>query len=84
MKKIIDLIYEEKNGHYCHCVEVTSVYDLENIAENIANEYKNKYSESEIIDFLETMEVYYIGHDKEEESLVYDFSFRQYIEGTID
>lgn len=82
MNSILEKIIKDRNGHYCHCVEVAYADDLESISDAIINEFQ-EYGEDEIIDFLSSMDVYYIGDDKEEEERVYNFSFDDYIRGTI-
>jgi hypothetical protein len=43
MNALLNKVYRAKNGHYCHVVEVSTVYDLENIAESILSERKRIY-----------------------------------------
>jgi hypothetical protein len=80
---ILDKIIESRNGHYCHCLEVEYSYELEDIVEGLISEFGDKYSAQEYIEFFQSMEIYYLGEDKEEENKVYDFSFREYIGETI-
>lgn len=89
MNSILESIIEQRKGMYTHCVEVSTVYDLESIAEMIISEY-SEYGEKEIIDFLVSLDVYFLGDEEEEEETnkqneekVYSFSFREYVEGTI-
>jgi len=78
---ILNEIIEARQGHYCNCVEVSEVYELENIAEQIISEFSDKHDEKTIIDFLESLSVYSLDDNNEKE--IYDFSFRKHIEGTI-
>lgn len=85
MNKIFETILDERNGHYCHCLEVSNAYDLEGIVENMIDNYGDTFTEEEYIDFFESMEIYYLSDNENEasETAVYDFSFRKYIEGTL-
>jgi len=83
MNSLLNKIIEQRNGHYCHVVEVSTVYDLENIAEAIISENENDFSIDVIIEFLESLTIYYLPEDgeedKEEEERIYNFSFTDYI-----
>jgi len=81
MNMIFEEVLEERNGHYCHCVEVNEVYELESIADSICEVYGEKYGEEEVIDFLESLEVYSL--DDANESEIFAFSFTEYVKGTI-
>lgn len=83
MNEILELILEQRGGNYCHVIEVSDVYEMENVAEQVIFEFDEMFSEEVIIDFLETMSVYYLGDNEEMENEVYDFSFRDYIKGTL-
>ena len=76
---ILDTIIKARNGHYCHCVEVSEVYELETLCECIIDEYADAYTEEEIIEFFSNMSVYYL-HNEEE---IYNFSFSGYIKDTV-
>ena len=77
MNRILDKIITARNGHYCHCLEVNEVYELESIADNIIQEFEENYYRNEIVDFLETLQIYALNEDNEEE--IYNFSFTEYI-----
>jgi len=90
---LVDSMYKARNGHYCHCLELSSVYELESIIESFISEYQNDidnniYSEADFITFFETMEIIYYPEDgienKEHEEALYNFSAREYIQGTIN
>ena len=80
MKSIIDTIIEQRNGHYCHALEVSDVYELESIAESIIDEFPDR-PESDYLDFFNTIEVYSLNDANEQ--AIYDFSFTDYIKDTI-
>ena len=93
LNKMVDLMYKERNGHYCHCLELAHVYELESIIESFISELQNDidnnlYSESDFITFFETMEIFYYTEDgvenKEDEEALYNFSAKEYIQGTIN
>ena len=80
MKTIIDTIIEARNGHYCHALEVSDVYELETVVESIIQEFPDR-SEKEYLEFFNTIEVYSL--DDANEKAIYDFSFTDYIKGTV-
>lgn len=83
MNEILELVIEQRGGNYCHAIEVSDVYEMESIAEQIICEFHEMFSEDTIIEFLETMNVYYLGENEKMENEVYDFSFRDYIKDTL-
>jgi hypothetical protein len=81
MNPILETIIDQRNGHYCHCVEVSDTYELESIAEQIISEFQDNHSEATIIDFLESLAIYSLDDDNEQE--IFDFSFTDYVKDTI-
>tara|TARA_R110001592_G_scaffold87117_4_gene257273 strand:- start:38620 stop:38868 length:249 start_codon:yes stop_codon:yes gene_type:complete len=81
--KIIDIVFKQRGGHYCHAIEVSETHTLEAVAEQVISEFEGTHTEDEIIEFLETLSIYYLGDDKDVEEAVYDFSFTEYIQNTI-
>ena len=81
MYKVLNYIIEERKGHYCHCVEVSSVYELECIAESIVNEFEELFTETEILEFLESLTVYSLSDENEDS--IYNFSFTDYTLKTL-
>ena len=87
MNRILDKIIEERKGHYCHALEVNDVIELEGIVESVIEEFNSRnetiYTDVEFIEFFRSMEIYYLGRNKEEEERVYNFDFNDYIKDTI-
>ena len=81
MNALLEKTIESRQGHYCHVVEVSDVYELENIAEAIIQENENEFDLETIIDFLETLTVYCL--DETNETDVYNFSFRDHISTSL-
>jgi hypothetical protein len=84
MNALLNKIIEQRKGHYCHVVEVSTVYDLENIAESIISENQDEFNLDVITEFLESLTVYYLPEEgeeenQEEEERIYNFSFSNYI-----
>ena len=71
---ILNTIIKAKKGHYCHAIEVTFVTELDNLCEVIASEFSH-YSNAVIVDFLESMSIYYLGECNETETEVYSYNF---------
>ena len=79
--KTINPIIEEINAnrnHYCHALEVNDVFELESIFCDIFQNYINKYSIEIIVDFCETLSIYCLDDDNEEE--VYSFNISEFIQ----
>lgn len=91
MNALLEKVIESRQGHYCHVVEVSDVYELENIAEAILSENENEFDSETIIDFLETLTVYFLENEEETEECnnekekeVYGFNFREYISTSLN
>lgn len=91
MNTLLEKVINSRDGHYCHVVEVSDIYDLENIVEAIVSENQNEFDAETIIDFLETLTVYYMENEEESEEYnkgketeVYDFNFREYITTSLN
>lgn len=78
---ILEQVIKNRNGHYCHAMEVCSAYEIECIIEGIAGEFPNATTE-ELKDFFNTMEVYATDPTNEDE--VYNFSFDESIDDYLD
>ena len=83
MNKLLNHIIEERNGHYCHALELANYYEYENIIEQIVSEYKDSFTTEEIIDFFNSIDLYYYTGEepeyKEEEEQLYNFDYIQCI-----
>ncbi|MBC8302159.1 MAG: hypothetical protein H8E55_41135 [Pelagibacterales bacterium] len=79
MNNLLEQIIQERKGHYCHALEVNDVYHLESVVESVIESFP-EFDEYTYIDFFETLELYCLGEDEKQ---VYDFSFENYIRGTI-
>lgn len=82
MNNLLEKVINQRNGHYCHVVEVNDVSELANIAEAIIQENENEFDAETIIDFLETLEVYCLNDENESE--IFAFNFRDYITTSLD
>lgn len=81
MNHLLNKVIESRKGHYCHVIEVNDIYELQICAESIYNENIDEFSKETILDFLETLEVYCLDENNEDE--VYSFSFADYINKLI-
>lgn len=83
MNRLLDHIIKERNGHYCHALEIDSAYSYECVIEQIVSEFKDSFTLDEIIDFFNSIELYYYTGDepeyKEEEEQLYNFDYVQCI-----
>ena len=82
MNRILNYILEQRNGHYCHVLELANIYELQSIIESIYDEFIYDYYKEEIIDFFDSIQLYYYTdeeEDKEEEEELYDFNTTNFI-----
>ena len=80
MKKINPIIEEfcANRINYCHALEVNNVFELESIFCDLYQNFINKYSIEIIINFCETLSIYCLDDDNEEE--VYSFNISEFIQ----
>ena len=74
MNAILDKVIEQRNGHYCHVLEVSDVWELESILEQIVDMFSNEFSDEEIQEFIDTLSIYCLDETQEEE--VYNYQFK--------
>ncbi|MBT7928980.1 hypothetical protein HN682_03570 [Candidatus Peregrinibacteria bacterium] len=79
--RIMDRILEDRKGHYCHALGVSSVYELESIVESIIQEFGDDYTDLEYIQFFESMSIYALDDSREDE--IFNFSFSDFIKDTV-
>ena len=84
--RLLGHITQERNGHYCHALELDSVYSYECVIEQIVSDYKDEFTQDEIISFFDSMELYYLADDTltsewndDAEQQIYDFDYKQCI-----
>ena len=86
MNPIYQEILEARNGHYAHALEVSNVYELESILESLFDEYIDKYSIETIIDFCDTLLIYYFDEENEnevDENEVYNFDVTEFLQNLM-
>ena len=76
MNKIVDRMLEIRKGHYCHALEVNDIYELHNVIDYVYNEFVEEFGKEEVIDFLQTLELYYLGNDPVQEKEIYDYDIK--------
>jgi hypothetical protein len=62
---ILNKVIEARNGHYCHALEVSSTYEIENAIEAISAEYEAEGVEA-LKEFFNTMQIIYFAGEEEE------------------
>ena len=81
--KILEDILDKRKGLYVHALEVNDAYELECCIEQLTEEFINDYPITMIVDFITTMEIYYLGDDEDEERRVYNFDIMSCIKSYI-
>lgn len=61
--KILDYIIEQRNGHYCHALELTDVYSLECVIESLMMELGEQFTLGEYLEFFNSIEIYFLADD---------------------
>lgn len=93
MNRLLDHIISERKGHYCHALELDSAYAYECVIEQIVSEYKDDFTQDEIIGFFDSIELYYyrdadnyddikqLSDEQQaiDENELYDFDYKQFI-----
>tara|TARA_R110002126_G_C10402221_1_gene495992 strand:+ start:48 stop:299 length:252 start_codon:yes stop_codon:yes gene_type:complete len=77
-KSILDTIIEARKGMYCHVIEVSDTYEIDNVVEMIHSEYNHTHTNKEIFEFLNSLEVYCLERSNEEE--IYNYDFKESLE----
>ena len=82
---ILNKIMESRNGNYCHVLEVSTIYELENVIESILCEFEGEKTES-FIEFFNSITVFYWNdsdltelENEANEEEVYNFNFEESI-----
>ena len=78
MNTILSNIIKSKGGHYVHVLEVYSRYELEAILEMLYHEFTQQYTTEQIVEFFETLSVYGMGDDGENEK-IYGLDLEEFI-----
>jgi len=75
---IVNDIIIKRHGHYCHVLEVSDVWELEAIIDQLFNEFVDTgYNAHQIFEFFHTIEIYCLNEVNEEE--VFNFSIIDHI-----
>ena len=88
---IFNTILKNKKNHYCHALEVSSSYEIENVIESIWIEFQDIATIDELKDFFNTIELYYYEENEQGEQIeiqenedeVYNFNFDEFIDNNL-
>lgn len=79
--KILHDICKERQGHYCHVLEVSDTLELQDSIEAlICNDFERKYEGKYIKEFFNTITITYVGDDEDKETDVYNYNLMKHIE----
>jgi methyl coenzyme M reductase subunit C-like uncharacterized protein (methanogenesis marker protein 7) len=76
MNKIIEDIIQKRKGHYVHAIEINDLFELKSCIESLVDEFHKIYSNKDILEFINTLEIYCLMECYEEE--VYNFNVYDY------
>lgn len=57
--KILDYIINQRKGHYCHALELDSIYSLECVIESFIMELGEQFSLQDYLEFFNSISLYY-------------------------
>lgn len=84
---ILDYMMNERNGMYCHALEVSSIYELECIIETFVGELQNQFTSNDFKVFFSTIELYFLedenlseNENASNETELYNFNIDQAID----
>jgi len=77
MNAILEIVIDNRKGNYCHALEVSDVYELESVIESIYNEFIETQSKEVIIEFFNTMALYCLEEENEDE--IFNFNIANFI-----
>ena len=84
---ILNYMIEQRNGMYCHALEVHGKYDLECTIENFIDGLQDKFTKEEFKEFFKTIELYHLYDDEIteeeneiEENNLYNFDIDSFID----
>ena len=77
-KSILDTIIEQRNGMYCHALEVHDAYELDAIVESIYSDFISTHTKEDIISFFSNIELYALDESNEEE--IYNYNFEEAVD----
>ena len=84
---ILEYMLKERNGMYCHALEVSSVYELECTIESFIGELQNQFTIEDFKVFFNTMELYYLADEslsdienEDNETELYNFDINSAID----
>lgn len=72
MSRLLNHVIKERNGHYCHALELDSAYSYECVIEQIVSEYKDDFSRNDIIRFFDSLEVIYYVKNEDDAGMLTD------------
>lgn len=58
MNIICQHMVEQRNGHYCHALEVYNTYELESIIEQFIDQHNEVFNKQDFIVYFKTMEIF--------------------------
>lgn len=83
-------ILNSSKGIYVHALEVMTKYELEAILGQLIEEFRGEYTNLEIKEFIETLEIYHIEDDElteemnqENETEIYNFNTEEFLNNNL-
>lgn len=72
---ILEAVIKSRGNHYCHAIEVSSVYELTESIEALCTEfYHQGYDKTDMKLFFSTISVYSLSEDDSETDLIHDLN----------
>ena len=84
--KLLNHVIEQRKGHYCHALEHSNVSELESTIEALVDEFREDFTQEEILDFFNSISLYHLEDEslsetenKASEEELYSFNIEGFI-----
>ncbi len=84
---ILEYMYKQRNGMYCHALEVSTTYEIECTIENFVSELKDQFTKEDFKEFFNSIELHFLEDESlseeentENEKEVYNFNMSEVID----
>lgn len=79
---IFSLIWKQREGQYCHALEIGHIEELKLNIEALFDELGERFTKKHYVTFFKTLELYALNDECEDE--IYSFDIEQYIDTLVN
>lgn len=85
---IFDYMLKQRNGHYTHIIEVPSPLDIQSTIESFIEEFNEKFTRQDFINFFKSLEIIAFDSEceltSEQENAIYDFNVLECVKSVCE